>query len=639
MKKLLMLAVAVGIVATTFTGVASALVYADSAGTLKLAPCKYTYGLTDPKQTEDAQCGVLQVPQDRSNPTGTKINLQVTILSAKQAKDKELPIFHLEGGPGGSAITNWGKVWYTAYRQLREHHDVVLIDQRGIGQSTSLQCTEISDASVTDLEQAYTPDQDRKLTADRIKQCLTRLSRTVDPAFFTSTIMADDTDDVRAALGFDQIDIFGNSYGTWLGQIYLGRHGDHVHAIVLDSVVGPWNDYLLDAANNADAALARIFDLCRQDAQCASIYPDSRGQLQTLLKTLEVKPVTVGSEATPVVITAGRLLGAIRQMMYQADFIGVIPSEIDKASKGDLKTFANVLMQVAKASPEVSIGLYYSVNCSESLPFYTPDLIKKFQKGAFFGADKDSIAELSEICGLWRSAEVSAADVAPVKSDRPTLILSGGFDPVTPISYGQEAHKRLTNSTLAIFPYHAHGPMATSKCAQNMVVAFFDAPDKPVDTSCTARDIQPIFVGAYNVSLVPYSDPEGVFSAQIPSGWEADAKTSTGQITFFNSPDKVQLLGLGVIKNLAFDKARDLAIAQITKAYGAVDIQFNMNVLTIGAIQHTLDRPSELYTGILFLRRVGQDTYITWQAAPNNIIQAVTLPISLPVMLSMRAGR
>src|SRR5262249_13909148 len=157
---------------------------------------------------------------------------------------KPEPIFHFEGGPGASAITNFGQTFFGAYRDLRQDHDVVLVDQRGTGLSSSIQCTEATDKALEDLGKPEESDEGTATFITRLTACLNRLSATTDPAFYTSTVLADDTDAVRAALGYDQIDVIGVSYGTWLGQIYLRRHGEHVHAMVLDSLAGPWNFYL-----------------------------------------------------------------------------------------------------------------------------------------------------------------------------------------------------------------------------------------------------------------------------------------------------------------------------------------------------------------------------------------------------------
>ncbi len=615
---------------------------AQPARSIGLSPCKFSVGLGKAKQDIDARCGVLQVPEDRSKPGSRTLDIHFTILPATGQGDKGLPIFHLEGGPGASAIENFGQAWYSAYRLLREKHDVVLIDQRGTGSSASLQCTEITDAALDDLAKPISDDEDQKLLLERLKACLDRLSATNDPAYYTSTTLAEDTDAIRVALGYDQIDVFGNSYGTWLAQVYLGRYGQHVHAMVLDSVVGPWNLYLLDVVSSTQASLDKVFRQCRSDPACNKLYPDLPGQLKKALDRLQEKPATavgigtLSGQVYGVAMTRSRLLETIQQALYQGANIGIIPQMISQAAQGSYVLSASLLASIYEQSGLISYGLFYSVQCSENVPFITDELIKQHSTASVF-AESKVVENLRAACQVWRSAEVDRADVAAVKSDRPVLILSGAFDPVTPVAYGQEARKRLSRSTLAVFPYQAHGPMIGNKCAQKMVAAFMDAPTRPVATGCTAQDVRPLFSGAYKVQLVPFSDPKGVLTANVPKGWTVDKKASTGPMTFFASPDGVQRLGVGIIKNSSLDKAQQDVVQMVSQAYGPVTVQYAQTILVITLMQHALDRPNEVYTGLMMLQQKGSDVAVVWQAAPNNIFQAVSVPIAPVVFTSLAA--
>src|SRR5258708_7834774 len=248
--------------------------------------CKYStvIGLID------AQCGVVTVPEDRAHPEGRKLNISYRVIPPIDSGAHGLPIFHLEGGPGGSAIDGFAQGWVSSYQLLHQDHPIVLIDQRGTGVSSPLKCSEISNPILTDLAVNRTLDQEQTTTIDRLGQCLNRLSQQTDPQFYTTSNLADDTDVVRAALGYDQIDIFGNSYGTSLGQIYLKRHGDHVAAMILDSVVGPWDNWNYDGANNAQAALEAVFALCQTDPACNAAYPDLSFSLQQSYSILKSAP-------------------------------------------------------------------------------------------------------------------------------------------------------------------------------------------------------------------------------------------------------------------------------------------------------------------------------------------------------------
>jgi pimeloyl-ACP methyl ester carboxylesterase len=639
MKRLVALLLALSMVLASPSALVAGQPQLDRS--VDLTPCKFSIGLGAAKHDIDAQCGVVKVPEDRSRPDGRKLDIHFVFLAATKPDAKGLPIFHFEGGPGGSAISGFGSAWFSAFRTIREKHDVVLIDQRGTGQSAPLQCTEITRAAFDDLAKPLSDAESEKLQIDRLGACLTRLSVTNDPAFYTSTVLADDTDAVRSALGYDQIDVFGNSYGTWLAQIYLARHGEHVQAMVLDSTVGPWNNYLLGANEHTEAALNKIFDLCKADTLCNRNYPDLPGQLQTALDKLDQEPVTTSSAGTitnktyKVAMTSSRLLEAIQAMLYQSANASLIPQAISQAADGNFLLTAATLVSFVEQTDDLALGLYYSVHCSETVPFLD-DKTNKPTRGEFFGRD-DNAGQLADVCKVWRSAEVDKADVAPVKSDRPVLILSGALDPITPVSFAEETHTRLSKSTVAVFPYQAHGPTVGSKCAQNLIFSFLDAPDRKLDSSCTAQDIKPVFLGAYKVDLAPFSNAK--FSANIPKGWTVQADESSGPMTFFASPDRVQLLGIGIFKGQKMADAQKSALDVIEKAYGPVEIQQEASqsaiIFTIKIVIHSLDRPDYAFLGMLLIRQSGKDSQVVWQAAPSNIFQAVVLSVAPIVFASV----
>ena len=78
----------------------------------------------------------------------------------------------------------------------------------------------------------------------------------------------DDLDDVRRFLGYDRINIYGGSYGTRAGLVYLRQHGEHVRAIVLDGVAPPDMRLPLYVARDAQRALDRLLADCAASAPC-----------------------------------------------------------------------------------------------------------------------------------------------------------------------------------------------------------------------------------------------------------------------------------------------------------------------------------------------------------------------------------
>lgn len=619
----------------------------NAAPSLPLTDCAIEVGIGDAKTPAPARCGTLNVPEDRAKPDGRQVTLAVVVLPPTDPGAKGLPIFHLEGGPGGSAISNFGQGWFIAYDELRRQHPVVLVDQRGVGQSTSLQCTEITDSALSDLKAAQSLNLVALL---RYGACATRLSKTTDPRQYTSAAAADDLDAVRAALGYDRILIFSNSYGTWLAQFYLKAYGPRVAGMILDSVVGPWNQPELDAPANAQAALDGVIALCKADATCAKTYPDLPGKLKTAIARLDKQPFTVTGTSTisgkgyPVVMTADRLRESLFQMLYSVTNAELIPQTIADAAEG-IYTFPAALQasQAELSGDFVSIGLNLSVSCAETSPYFSESAVTAKQKPSFLYPTPEAYAlamrAQAAICAIWPHAPLKRADVAPVRSSQPVLIFSGALDPVTPIRYGEETHARLSRSTLVTFPNQAHGVLITSQCARTLAAAFFADPTAKLNTACAANELAPIFTGAYNAEFELYDEAGATFTGYAPKGW---ASVIDGPLTFFTSPDKRQFAAAGVYRNMRVKDARAALLAAIEARYGATHVQQEVTqsllIISVTAVVHSLNRPDYAYMGAFYLRPDGKDVLVVWNAAPSMWFQAVSLAYA-PQMLATMHGR
>jgi hypothetical protein len=433
-----------------------------------------------------------------------------------------------------------------------------------------------------------------------------------------------------------------------LGQIYLGLYGSTVNGILLEGVVGPWNNPYLKAGSNFDASLNRVFEACKADTACNQAYPDLPGKLQTALDALKAKPLQVSGISSltgkgyPVTMTPNRLLGAIREMLSQGSAVASIPKTINDAANSVFSYAAAIQISTAEQSDAVSLGLFQSVVCGESVAFFTDDMVKQYMTGSFYGLGDELIVDMIDSCKRWRSAELDAAQLAPVKSERPVLIFSGKFDPITPVAFGEETNQRLSQSTLAVFPYEGHGVLPFSACAQAMAAQFFTTPDGPVDTKCTTQDVKQVFDGAYTTEWAPYQDPGGKFSVQIPKGWEAlPAKQSDSRFTFFASPQGTGApwyLGTWNATSAAGDAAsiQSQAEAALKAQFGSLDLATTITMGGVTIAQYSLTTPDEVYAGALILFTLGQNTRVVWYAAPLNVFSATFSEIAVKVMTSLK---
>ena len=113
------------------------------------------------------------------------------------------------------------------FRPILRQRDVILVDQRGTGRSHPLECRSPSN-SLQELTESDTQ------SLGRLRTCLSGYD--ADVRFYTTPIAMDDLDDVRAYLGYQQINLYGGSYGTRAALVYVRQHGEHVRSMVLDGV-------------------------------------------------------------------------------------------------------------------------------------------------------------------------------------------------------------------------------------------------------------------------------------------------------------------------------------------------------------------------------------------------------------------
>src|ERR1043166_2668990 len=166
-----------------------------------------------------AKCGTLEVYEDRAAQKGRKINLNIVVLPATTAQREPDPFFYFAGGPG-SASTEDAAGIAQAFAKIREHRDLVFVDQRGTGRSNPLNCDLFNPNDPQSYLGYFFP-------LDDVRKCRTELESKADLKLYVTTIAMDDIDDARAALGYDRINIFGASYGTRAALTYLKRHPQH----------------------------------------------------------------------------------------------------------------------------------------------------------------------------------------------------------------------------------------------------------------------------------------------------------------------------------------------------------------------------------------------------------------------------
>lgn len=442
----------------------------------------------DVRGTPGALCGTYEVFENRVAKSGRKIGLNIIVLPALNAPAAPDPVFWLHGGPGAAATSTAQFLDQGFLGPLREKRDVVFVDQRGTGHSNGLQCDLADDPSDP---QTYFGEL---FPVDRVRQCREKLEKIADLKQYTTPIAMDDLDDVRAALGYDKINLVAGSYGTIAAQVYMRQHPDHLRAVFLLGVASMAIKQPLLFAPAAQHALELLFRDCSADSACHNAFPDLEKEFNTVLQRFDRGPVTaeVPDPATrqrrKVAIVRGNFVEHIRLLLYTTGTARLVPLIIHRAYLNDFVPFAAA--SVAYDPPGlVARGMYLTVTCAEGVPFITEEDLAT-TRNTFVGEYR--VRAHQQACKEWPRGDIPAGYIEPVKSDLPVLLISGEDDGSTPPWFGQEIVKSLTHGKQVMVPNYGH--QFNSLCVIGMLKEFIDKGSADaVDSSCAAATVRPPF--------------------------------------------------------------------------------------------------------------------------------------------------
>lgn len=432
-----------------------------------------------------ALCGKYPVYEDRSARSGRKIDLNIVVLPAEQNPKALDPLFVLAGGPG-QAATQLVPI-FAGLKGIRRHRDIVFVDQRGTGASNGLAC----------LPQ----DPGRAIHAiltfrfDNAAACSSDLE--ADLKLYTTDIAMDDLDELRQAMGYKKINLWGGSYGSRAALVYLRRHPERVRTVTLRGVAPPPLLVPLSFGKGAQRALDAVFEACQEEEACRQAYPGLHEQWQELQRKASQTPtrVSVRSPRGEVEVQVNRdtLASSVLFMLYNSATARLIPSFIASAAEGDWKpllgfgtTFSTFL------GAQLSLGMSLSVMCAEDVAFFDEDKVESSMKGSFLG--RAMVDNLWEACRSWPTAAVEDAYHEQVRSEAPVLLLSGEFDPVTPPQWAEDASRQLPNSLHVVMPNTGHVPPHPG-CSRSLLEEFIEqGSTEGLDASCVQGMKRPAFL-------------------------------------------------------------------------------------------------------------------------------------------------
>jgi pimeloyl-ACP methyl ester carboxylesterase len=456
---------------------------------LEIAPCQIE-GVE-----AAAECGRLFVYENRATERGRKIPIYFVRFRATSETRLPDPMFVLTGGPGENATARAAA--HAAGSPFLNERDVVVFDQRGTGQSNALDC--VSYDLVSNPEQFSTIFEKNLFEPTRFRECAERLKENADLGQYTTTNIAADIDDLRAALGYEKINLTGGSYGTTLALEFIRRHGENVRAAILGGVIPPSVLQNQSIAKDFEDALSALFDACEVSVECANTFPTFRQDFFDMLAAVKQHPVevtlphSVTNEATTVTLAYAELVTAIRYQLYSAAISAALPFYVASATEGDFAPIAGLLPQLLYMLPNIaSEGLWASVRCAEEAPFIDMPRAVQASQNTVLGTIR--LEQQEAICSSWPRGRIPSDFHDPVVSDVPVLLMAGEVDAATPVWMAEEAAKTLANGKLVVFANSSHWDSGEPGCYAGMVSRFLaDASVENIDSSCAAEIQRPPF--------------------------------------------------------------------------------------------------------------------------------------------------
>ena len=448
-----------------------------------LAPC-VVQGEVPVKAQVPGLCGTLQVPEDRSNPGGRQVGLHVAVIPAVAAVPRPDPLFAIAGGPGDASTQFFA--WLPGmYAGVHATRDIVLVDQRGTGASNPLVLPPQPDTTGLSA-----PEAEARLAA-WLNDALASLE--ADPRFYTSSVAADDLDDVRAALGYDRVDLYGTSYGGTLAQYYLRQHADRVRVAVLDGATPLDVPALERIAPNSQQALDLLFSRCAEDPACHAAFPDLASewsklvaQLTTGLRTNVVDPQT-GEHAVVDLLGVGP---SIHNALLTGTAAAQVPLALHLAAENKFELASQLVPPAAiGVSPLVMAN---EILCSEAWARFDP--VEATRAGAGSYALPMQLARATAqaaVCRALPAGIVAADDASPVRTTAPVLWLTGDGDPQDPPANLAAVPSQQPNARVVVMPAQEH-VVGHLGCGPDVIAAFLEAGTaEGLDTSCLARGADP----------------------------------------------------------------------------------------------------------------------------------------------------
>lgn len=505
----------------------------------------------------EIECGLIQVPENREVEGSRSIELHFVRIAARgededenEVEVRDDPVIYLTGGPGVTVETY--------VKRLKDHtvvngRDLYILEQRGIGYSGDF-CPFFADRNRAEFQADNFVDAQRAMFG-QARACIEGArERGVDVTGYHTFENARDIKGLRRALGLEDWNVWGISYGSVLGQAYMKVDPEGIRAVVIDAIVPLDLRELMRIPHWHEQNLERLFAACNAHEDCADAYGGLERRYRAAIANMNEDPVRVevpAGERYPDGETwffADIIAGLPFSLLYEQSNHPAIPAimaELTRVVEDEDKTFFRALaLAEAGGGPGISMGMSIAVRCLDGYvdrwAESAPDDFRDYPTLArAFGA-LEVIEDAPAMCREVGLVPRDAAQFELVETDLPVVVANGAWDPITPVPLAEAIMPGFSNGRLVVFPHAGHGPTRSLDCAGDFLNGFYDDPSAELDMECVtegeeaAEYIAPHFATRAAVEgVVLHEDHEKRFMAHMAWGGLSALLTLTGLVVIF----------------------------------------------------------------------------------------------------------
>jgi pimeloyl-ACP methyl ester carboxylesterase len=440
-----------------------------------------------PGLNQEVLCGTYTVEENRQQPNGRTIDLQISILPAVSETKEPDPLVLFAGGPGQGA-RSMGRFVKMAFSEVNETRDIVLIDQRGMGDSRPLEC-DFPEMDLTEMDS----DKMQEISIEALKKCAATID--ADVTQYTQDIANQDIHEALEALGYDQVNLYGASWGTRSILLYANQFPEKIRTVTVDGVAPLSNRVPLYFTRDAEKALNLLLQDCSVDEQCNNAFEDIEQRFRQFMNDFpeEGIPTRLADPNTgkmvDVTINKEAVISSIRTILYSPDLSRMLPVVMERLMENDFRPLAGIMS--AMGDMGMTIGATLTILCSEEFARISDAEIKEQASVGFEAAT--FATQMADSCELWPRAPLPGIYNQELVQNMPTLILNGTLDPVTPPYWGDDMAVHFPNSRHLIAPNTGHN-VAPVGCADDLIAQFIkEASYENIDDACLQEIKRPSF--------------------------------------------------------------------------------------------------------------------------------------------------